>query len=168
MDNALVVTHDLAKAGNEDISNILQLVTFKLGDEEYAIDILKVQEINRMKEITKMPNSPPDVEGVVNLRGRVIPVVNLRKKFGMEQKDDDSHARIMIIDIDGMTFGVIVDCVEEVLRIPSNIVEPVPPMTTAVSSQFIMGIAKMDDRLIILIDLQKVFGIGESALIDNR
>jgi len=144
---------------------ILQLVTFTLGSEEYAVDILKVQEINRMKEITRVPNSPNYVEGVINLRGKVIPVVNLRKKFGLADKDNDEQSRIMIMDIQGITMGLVVDSVSEVLRVPSNIVEPTPPMASNISTEFIKGIAKLEDRLIILLDMDRLLGKAEETLI---
>lgn len=133
--------------------DILQLVTFKMNTEEYAVDILKVQEINRMSEIAKVPNAPPYVEGVINLRGRVIPVVSLSKRFGFAEKEMDSQSRIIIMDIQGITIGVIVDSVSEVLRIPSNTVEPAPNFSNELGSEFMKGIAKMEDRLIILIDM---------------
>lgn len=136
--------------------DILQLVTFTLGNEEYAVDILKVQEINRMTEIAKVPNSPAYVEGVINLRGRVIPVVSLRSRFGLGDKDNDERSRIMIMDIQGITLGIVVDSVSEVLRIPSNTVEPAPNMASEIGTEFIRGIAKLDDRLIILIDMDRL------------
>jgi purine-binding chemotaxis protein CheW len=135
---------------------VLQFVTFTLNNEEYAVDILIVQEINRITEITKVPNSPDYVEGVVNLRGKVIPVINLRKKFGFEEKSIDDTSRIIIMDIQGITYGVIVDSVSEVLRVPSSTVEPTPPMSSAESSKFIKGLAKLDGRLIILIDIDNL------------
>jgi purine-binding chemotaxis protein CheW len=155
----------VAKAGaSESISDeILQLVTFTLGSEEYAVDILKVQEINRMKEITRVPNSPSYVEGVINLRGKVIPVVNLRKKFGLTDKENDERSRIMIMDIQGITMGLIVDSVSEVLRVPSSIVEPTPPMASNISTEFIRGIAKLQDRLIILLDMDRLLGRAEET-----
>lgn len=140
---------------------LLQLVTFTLGSEEYAVDILKVQEINRMKEITRVPNSPEYVEGVINLRGKVIPVVNLRKKFFLDEKESDERSRIMIMDIQGITMGLVVDSVSEVLRVPSNIVEPPPPMASRISTEFIRGIAKLEDRLIILLDMDRLLGKTE-------
>ncbi|OGW20220.1 MAG: chemotaxis protein CheW [Nitrospirae bacterium GWB2_47_37] len=146
---------------------VLQLVTFTLGSEEYAVDILKVQEINRMKEITRVPNSPAYVEGVINLRGKVIPVVNIRKKFGLPEKATDEQSRIMIIDIQGITMGLVVDSVSEVLRVPSDIVEPAPPMTSTITTEFIRGIAKLEDRLIILLDMDRLLGKAEeTALIE--
>lgn len=141
---------------------VLQLVTFTLGTEEYAIDILKVQEINRMTEITMVPNAPPFVEGVMNLRGKVIQVMSLRGKFGMEGKSSDECSRVMIVDLQGVTIGLIVDSVSEVLRVPSDVVEPTPPMSSNISTEFIHGIAKLNDRLIILLDIDKILE-GSSA-----
>ena len=141
-------------------AEILQLVTFRLGSEEYAIDILKVQEINRMVDITSVPNSPADVEGVINLRGKVIPVINLRRKFGLNSKDADAQSRIMVVDV-GITVGLIVDSVSEVLRLASDTVEPPPPMTGGVGSEFIRGVGKLQDRLLILLDIDKLLGHDE-------
>jgi purine-binding chemotaxis protein CheW len=142
-------------AGGDEL---LQLVTFNLGNEDYAVAILKVQEINRMKEITRVPNAPPYVEGVINLRGKVIPVVNLRSKFGLAAKENNEQTRIMIMDIQGITMGLVVDSVSEVLRIPSSTVEPTPPMASNISAEFIKGIAKVDERLIILLDMDRLLG----------
>jgi len=137
---------------------ILQFVTFTLNNEEYAVDILSVQEINRITEITKVPNSEEYVEGVVNLRGKVIPIINLRTKFGFEEKPKDDSSRIIIMEIQNITNGLIVDAVSEVLRIPSSIIEPAPPMSSDETNQFIRGIAKLDNRLIILLDIDKLIG----------
>lgn len=134
---------------------LLQLVTFKLGGEEYAIDILKVQEVNRMVDITAVPNSVSYLEGVINLRGRVIPVINLRKKFGLSTKDLDTHSRIMVVDV-GTTVGLIVDSVSEVLRISPDTVEPPPAMAGTLESDYIKGIGKLQDRLLILLDIDKL------------
>lgn len=147
-------------AGNSAVANeeLQQFVTFTLNNEEYAVDILNVQEINRVTEITRVPNSPDYVEGVINLRGKVIPVVNLRKKFNFEEKPTDDTSRIIIMEIHGITNGVIVDSVSEVLRVPKSIIDPPPPMSADFSNTFIKGIAKMQDRLIILIDIDKLIG----------
>ena len=148
---------DTSTAGEQ----VLQLVTFTLRNEEYAVDILNVQEINRITEITQVPNSPSYVEGVINLRGKVMPVINLRKKFGLEDKETDETSRIIIMDIKGVTNGLVVDSVSEVLRIPTDIVEPPPPMSSDMDSKFIKGVAKLENRLIILIDIDEL--LGESA-----
>jgi len=139
------------------VTEVLQLVTFKLAGEEYATDILKVQEINRMVEITSVPNAPHYVEGVINLRGKVIPVVNLRKKFGFVVKEADAQSRIMVVDV-GKTIGIIVDSVSEVLRLRADTVETPPSITENGSSEYIRGIGKLEDRLLILLDLDKLFG----------
>jgi purine-binding chemotaxis protein CheW len=145
-------------------SDLLQLVTFSLGNEEYAVDILKVQEINRMKEITRVPYAPAYVIGVINLRGKVMPVIDLRNKFGLDTKENDPHSRIMIMDIEGITMGLVVDAVSEVLRIPASIVEP-PPMAFEISTKFITGIAKLENRLIILLDMDRLIGKSEDMSI---
>lgn len=148
-------------------SEILQLVSFRLGEEEYAIDILKVQEINRIVEITSVPNSPAYVEGVINLRGRVIPVIDLRKRFGLHAKEADAQTRIMVVDV-GTTVGLIVDSVSEVLRLSADTIEPPPPMTGGDGSEFIRGVGKLQDRLLILLDIDRLLGhavMGAAAMV---
>ncbi len=139
----------------------LQLVTFTLEDEEFAVDILKVQEINRMKEITRIPNSPGYIEGVINLRGKVIPVINLRKRFNLPVKEYNEQSRIMIMEVCSIIIGLIVDSVSEVLRIPDDLVKPAPSIATTVSSEFIKGIAEVNNRLIILLEMDKLLAENE-------
>ena len=148
--------------GTKAESAIQQLVTFRLGDEEYGVDILKVHEIDRMMDITEVPNAPPSIEGVINLRGKVIPVINLRKKFNLPDREADGRTKIVVVDI-GTSAGMIVDSVSEVLRISSDIVEPPPPMTAGVSSEYIRGVGKLKDRLLILLDIEKLLGADEKA-----
>lgn len=135
----------------------LQLVTFEVADEEFAVNILAVQEINRMMEITRVPQAPPEVQGVINLRGKIIPVVDIRKRFNLDERDHNSDNRIIVVKVQGRVIGFIVDCVHEVLRINTSIVEPPPSMITSIDSDFIEGVGKLDDRLIILLDLDKLF-----------
>lgn len=151
------VIEETKKTGEE----LLQLVTFRLGDEEFGVNILNVEEINRMVEITRVPNAPSFVEGVINLRGRVIPIINLRKRFGLDNKEMDRDTRIMVMDINGSTVGMVVDAVSEVLRIPSDTVVAAPAITNGINSRYIKGIGKLDDRLIILLDLEKLFKDSE-------
>lgn len=136
--------------------DILQLVTFSIGSEEFGVEILKVQEINKMLQVTKIPNSPDYVEGVINLRGKVIPVINLRTKLRMPSKPIDKNTRIVVMEIEGRTVGFIVDAVSEVLRIPRSITEPPPPMVGGVSSEYIVAVGKLEDRLLILLDVEKI------------
>jgi len=149
------------KDNKKDLSDLLQLVSFKIEDEEFGIDILKVQEINKMLKITKVPNAPTFVDGVVNLRGRIIPVIDLRTRLGMPRKEHDNKTRIVVVELNGNTIGFIVDEVSEVLRIPRNITEPPPPMVAGINSDYITAVGKLEDKLLILLDLEKIFGQDE-------
>ncbi|MBI5893184.1 MAG: chemotaxis protein CheW [Deltaproteobacteria bacterium] len=134
----------------------LQLVTFNMGKEEFSVEILKVQEIIRMMEITRIPKSPDFVEGVINLRGKVIPIIDLRKRFGLPKIDKDTDTRIIVIESGGKSIGLIVDSVSEVLRLPASTVEPPPEIVGGIDSEYIEGVGKLEDRLIILLNLDKV------------
>lgn len=148
-------------------TELIQLVSFKIANEEFGVDILNVQEINKMSTITKVPNSPPFVEGVINLRGRVIPVVNLRVKMSMPNREYDKDTRIIVVDISGKTVGFLVDSVSEVLRIPRNIIEPPPSMVAGINSNYITAVGKLEDRLLILLDLDKVLLEEEKTALET-
>ena len=140
---------------------IFQLVTFSIGEEEFGVDILKVQEIIRTMEITKVPRAQPFVEGVINLRGKVIPIIDLRRRFELASKTHDKHTRIIVIEMDVMIVGFVVDSVSEVLRIPASTVEPPPPVVAGMESEYISGVGKLQDRLLILLDLDKLLSTEE-------
>jgi purine-binding chemotaxis protein CheW len=140
-----------------DDGKILQLVTFKLDNEEFAVDILKVQEINKMTDITRIPNAPPFVEGVINLRGKIIPVVDLRKRLGFEGRSFGKSTRIIVVELEGMVLGFTVDSVSEVLRISESTVEPPPSLVSGMESEYIEGIGKLENRLLLLLELKEVF-----------
>jgi len=146
-------------------NDLLQLVTFHIGDEEFGVEILKVQEIIRMMGITRVPKAPDFVEGVINLRGKVIPIVDLRKRFGMATQDHDKHTRIIVIEINKVIVGFVVDSVSEVLRIPSSTVEPPPPIISGIESEYISGVGKLADRLLILLDLDRLLSKGEQNML---
>ncbi len=139
----------------------LQLVTFAIGEEEFGVNILLVQEINRMLQITQVPQSPPDVVGVINLRGRIIPVFDLRTRFGLPAAEQNNDNRIVVADVDGHTLGFIVDRVNEVLRIDSSIVEPAPAMASSIDGDYIEGVGKLEDRLLILLNLSRLFDVSQ-------
>ncbi len=132
-----------------------QLVVFDLAEETYGVDIGSVREIIRIQEITNVPRTPDFVEGVINLRGNVIPVIDLRKRFGLREAEATKDTRIVVVDIDGNDIGVVVDAVNEVLRLPADAVEPPTGVTTTADSDYLLGIAKLENRLVILLDLQK-------------
>lgn len=138
-------------------NEIVQLVTFTIEKEEFGIDILNVQEINRMTDITKIPNAPHYVEGAINLRGKTIPIIDLRKKLGFDGMSIDDSARIVVIELGDSVLGFIVDSVSSVLRLPTNAIEPPPTIVSGMESHFMKGVGKLDDRLIILLDLERIF-----------
>ncbi len=144
---------------------LLQLVTFHIGEEEFGVEILKVQEIIRTMAITRVPKAPDFVEGVINLRGKVIPIIDLRKRFGMMAQEHDKHTRIIVIEINGVIVGFVVDSVSEVLRIPANTVEPPPAIISGIESEYISGVGKLADRLLILLDLDRLLSKGEQNML---
>lgn len=148
----------MADQDKDRLDELIQLVSFHLGQEEFGIDILRVQEINRMVEITKVPQAPHYCEGVINLRGKVIPIIDLRKKFEMDIEEWTKNTRIVVCDVDGNVIGMIVDAVEEVLRIPSSTIEPAPEIVTSINSDYIKGVAKLEERLLIFLDISKIAG----------
>jgi purine-binding chemotaxis protein CheW len=152
---------EMDKKVNEN-EELLQLVSFNIDEEEFGIDILKVQEIIRTVQITQVPNAPVFVKGVINLRGKVIPIVDLRMKLGKEKKKDDNNTRIIVVDLESKTIGFIVDSVSEVLRIPKNITEAPPEIVSGINSEYITAVGKLEDRLLILLDLEKILSAKES------
>lgn len=136
--------------------DILQLVSFNLGEEEFGIDILIVKEIIRIIDVTRVPNAPSYVEGVINLRGKVVPIIDLRRRLDMPENELTKSTRIIVVDLDSKVIGFIVDQVNEVLRINKSITENPPPMASNIESEFITSIGKLEDRLLILLDLEKV------------
>ncbi len=145
----------------------MQLVVFELGNESYGVDISRVQDINRMQEITEIPHAPESVVGVINLRGRVIPVIDLRKRFGFPPVAHTKDTRTVVVHMDGSLIGIIVDAVSQVLRIPADIVEPPSPVLAGVDSRYLRGIAKLDDKLVILLDLDFVLSRSEQDAINE-
>jgi len=140
---------------NNGISEI-QLVVFDLASEHYGVDISDVREIIRMQNITRVPGVTSYVEGIINLRGKVLPVLDLRKRLGLKVADQTEESRIVVIDITDGEAGVIVDAVTEVLRVPNSSIEPPSSMVTQGNSDYLRGIAKLTNRLIILLDLNKL------------
>jgi purine-binding chemotaxis protein CheW len=136
---------------------IMQLVGFRLGSEYYAIAITKIQEIILMKPITRIPQVPDFIEGLINLRGSVIPIVNLRKRFGLPPRDVDDETRTIVVNIQDKTVGCIVDAVTQVMRINRDQIQAPPLSVLAVSHQYIAGLARLDDRLLIILDIEKLF-----------
>lgn len=143
-------------------SHEIQAVGFYIGTDEYAIEISNVQEIGAMMDIRKVPKSPPFVEGVVNLRGSIIPIIDLRKRFE-QNADNRASAKIVIVEFQGHQLGMIVDNVSEVIRVKADAIEPPPPLFSSnIGSQYVQGVAKVESRLIILLDLEKLLSSEEA------
>ncbi len=150
----------------EATENETQVVTFQLAREEYAIDILQVQEIVMMTRITRMPKAPHFIEGIVNLRGQMIPIIDMRKRFSLAEAEHDSDTRIIIVDI-GETVGMVVDGVRDVIRLPDSAISPPPPMIQGISAEYLKGIGQFDDRLLIMLDLEKVLTAEEQEVLQK-
>ena len=147
---------------------LIQLVSFKLDNEEYGIEVLKVREIIRMIPITHMPNSSQFVEGIINLRGKIIPVVSMRKKFGLQDLDNSSQTRIVVMDINGELMGFIVDSVSEVIRISGSEIQPPPNVVSGgIDQECITGVINQAERLLVLLDLERLFSQEEKKLISE-
>ncbi len=147
-------------------SELLQLVGFRLGNEDFAVDILNVSEILKMIDLTTIPNSPSSIEGIVNIRNKIIPVINTREKINMPKKEYDQDTRIIVVEMKGKTVGFIVDEVNEVLRISKDITEPPPEIVTAsFDSDYIISVAKLENRLLILLDLEKLMSSEELEVV---
>lgn len=141
---------------------LTQLVSFMLSNEEYGVEALKVREIIRLPTITQMPNTPPYMEGIINLRGKVIPIISMRKRFGLPESDYTSHTRIMVMDVPGGLTGFIVDGVSEVIRIRSNEIQPPPAMVSGnLDQEFIKGVFNHTDQLLIIMDVDLLFQPAE-------
>ncbi len=145
----------------------MQLVSFHLGDEVYGIEIVKVREIILMGEITRVPQTPPFVKGLINLRSTVIPVIDLRIRFDLKANDFTSESRIMVIDVGGKTIGIIVDAVSEVLRVANDQIAPPPPTVAGLEQEYLTGLVKLDEQLLMLLDVDKILGKEDSDAIDS-
>ncbi len=140
-----------------------QLVVFSLGLEEFAVNIMQVQEIIRMPEITRIPRSPDYVKGVINLRGKIIVVMDLDKRFGMSQKDMTDESRVVVVDIEGTVIGLVVDSVSEVIRLQGSKIDQTPEIIAQkINAEYLKGVGKLEDRLLILLDLENI--ISETAM----
>jgi purine-binding chemotaxis protein CheW len=145
----------------------MQLVSFRLAQEEYGIEITKVQEIILMGEITRVPQTPDYIKGLINLRSTVIPIVDLRLRFGLAQEPPTDETRIMVVNVAGKTIGIIVDAVSEVLRISHDQIAPPSPTIAGLGREYLTGLVKLENRLLILLDIDKILGQEERAAVES-
>jgi len=153
MSTAVVEREEQRVVSDEDER---QFLTFMLGDEYYGVNILKVQEIKGYTDVTRIPNTPDYIKGVLNLRGTIVPIVNLRMKFGMEQIDHTAITVIVVVEVKGRVMGMIVDTVSDVLTLPAKEIKPPPSLGTKVDTSFIDGIGTSEERLVTLLDIDRV------------
>ncbi|HSB72660.1 MAG TPA: chemotaxis protein CheW [Candidatus Methylomirabilis sp.] len=140
-----------------------QFLTFALGQEEYGVEILKIQEIKGFSAITPLPNAPAYVKGVLNLRGTIVPIVDLRKKFGLSEEAYTQFTVIVVVQVQGQTLGFIVDAVSDVLTVTGADIQPTPDLHGHLDTAFLTGLAKAGDKLVVLLDIDKVLMAGEAA-----
>ncbi|MCL4560665.1 MAG: chemotaxis protein CheW [Chloroflexi bacterium] len=138
-----------------------QVVVFEVANEHFGVDIAAIEGILNLQPITQLPHAPEFIEGVTNLRGSIVPIIDLRKRFGLEQTPPTRETRIVVAFLDQIKAGMIVDSVARVMRISDELIEPTPPMVATIDSAYIQGIAKLDGQLIIILDLKKVLDRSE-------
>jgi len=155
-----VIQQNNASEGTET----MQLVSFRLAEELYGIEITRIREIILIPEITRIPQAPHYVRGLINLRSTVIPVVDLRTRFELPEGDTTDESRIMVLHVGKKTVGIVVDGVDEVLRISQDQIDPPPPTVAGLEQEYLTGLVKLEDRLLILLDVDKV--LAEQDLTD--
>lgn len=147
------------------VTAIREFLAFKLGNEEYGIDILRVQEIRSYEEPTRMANAPAFIKGVINLRGVIVPIVDMRIKFGLSEVRYDNFTVVIVLNIGNQVVGMVVDGVSDVITLSPEQLKPVPEMSSAIGSDHILAIGSLDKRMLILLDIEKLMGSAEMGLL---
>jgi purine-binding chemotaxis protein CheW len=146
-------------AGREE--QRLQMINFTVGGDEYAVEIQKVREVINFREITQLPKAPSFVKGIINLRGEVIPVIDLREKFGLSHEEYSAMTNVVIVEIGRKAVGVVVDSVRHVIRVAASDLAPSPPFIGGLSGKYVNGVAKLGERLIVVLDMEKILSASE-------
>jgi purine-binding chemotaxis protein CheW len=144
-----------------------EYLTFKLGTEEYGIDILKVQEIRGYDAVTRIANAPEFIKGVVNLRGTIVPIVDMRIKFGLGNPEYNQFTVVIILNVGRRVVGIVVDSVSDVIMLGAEQIKPAPEFSSDFDTQYIVGLGTVDDRMLILMDIEKLVTSPDMALIDE-
>ena len=142
-----------------------QFLSFQLGAEEYGIDILRVQEIRAYEKATRMPNTPAYIKGVINLRGVIVPVIDLRMKFGLDSAEYNEMTVVVVLNLAHRTVGIVVDSVSDVLALAASDIRPAPEFTARVDNAFVRGLATIDQRMLIIADIERLMTGAEMALV---
>jgi purine-binding chemotaxis protein CheW len=144
-----------------------QLISFLVGEEVYGLEILRVKEVIRLREITRLPRAPTFVKGIINLRGDIIPIIDLRDKFGLEHQQYTAMTRVIVVDVGGRLVGMVVDAASQVVRVPADQIDPPPPIAGGLSVEFIKGVGKLEERLIILLNIDRILSIEEKVELER-
>ena len=148
-------------------AEVKQLISFTVGDEEYGLELLRVKEVIRVREITWLPKAPSFVKGIINLRGDVIPIIDLRDKFGLESREQTAQTRVIVVEVEGRLMGMVVDSASQVVRIPADQIDPPPPVLGGFSEAFITGVGKLDDKLVILLNADAILTVDEKRALSS-
>lgn len=148
-------------------TTLREFLAFKLGAEEYGIDILRVQEIRSYEEPTRIANAPAFIKGVVDLRGVIVPIVDMRLKFNLEQANYDSFTVVIVLNIGNRVVGMVVDAVSDVITLEPGQLRPVPEFNSAIQSDHLLAIGAIDDRMLILVDIEKLMTSAEIGLVEQ-
>ena len=148
-------------------TSLREFLAFKLGAEEYGIDILRVQEIRSYEEPTRIANAPPFIKGVVNLRGVIVPIVDMRLKFNLEQANYDNFTVVIVLNIGNRVVGMVVDAVSDVITLTAEQLRPVPEFNSTIDADHLLAIGAVQDRMLILVDIEKLMTSAEMGLIEK-
>jgi purine-binding chemotaxis protein CheW len=149
----------------EDMNNATEVLSFRLGGEEYAISILKVQEIRGYDAVTRIASAPDYLKGVVNLRGIIVPIVDMRIKFNVGDPTYDTFTVVIVLNINGHTIGIVVDSVSDVVTLAPDQIKPAPDLGASVTAEYLQGLGTVDDRMLILLDIDKLLSSAEMGLL---
>ena len=144
-----------------------EALSFRLGSEEYGVDILKVQEIRGQDPVTRIAQAPDFIQGVVNLRGVIVPIVDLRRRFNFAPRESDQFTVVIVLNIASRVIGMVVDSVSEVVRLGPGEIRPAPPMGSAFDAEVLLGLGTIDERMLILLDIERLMSSDELGLIDR-
>jgi len=151
----------------KEAGELRQFIGFSVGEEEYGLELLRVKEVIRVRGITWLPKAPSFVKGIINLRGDVIPIIDLRDKFGLESHEDTAQTRVIVVEVEGRLIGMVVDSASQVVRIPLDQIDPPPPVLGGLSQELITGVGKLEDKLVILLDPDAILTVDQKVALSS-
>ena len=151
----------------KETGELRQFISFSVGEEEYGLELLRVKEVIRVREITWLPKAPSFVKGIINLRGDVIPIIDLRDKFGLETREQTAQTRVIVVEVEGRLMGMVVDSASQVVRIPADQIDAPPPVLGGLSQEFITGVGKIEDKLVILLNVDAILTVDEKVALSS-